>query len=64
MTFQYLVDTGANTYTLINQKHIRPLTKVLQMPLYKLKTPVPLQGFNGQPSEAIRYIAIVDLTVD
>jgi hypothetical protein len=64
MTFQCLVDTGANAYALINQKHIRPLTKVLQMPLHKLKTPVPLRGFDGQPSEAIRYLATVDLAID
>jgi len=64
MTFQCLVDTGANAYALINQKHIRPLTKVLQMPLHKLKTPVPLRGFDGQPSEAIRYVATVNLDID
>jgi hypothetical protein len=42
-----LVDTGANAYALINQNLIRPLTKVLHMPVHKLKKPIPLRGFDG-----------------
>jgi hypothetical protein len=54
MTFQALVDTGANVYALINQKHVRSLIEVLQMPEHKLIRLIPLQGFNRQPSEAIQ----------
>ena len=59
-----LVDSGANAYALINQKHVRSLTKVLQMPVHKLKKPIPLRGFDGQPSEAIQQILEVNLGLD
>src|ERR1700684_2547323 len=62
-TFQALVDTGANAYALINRKHIRSLTKVLRMPVHKLTKSIPLRGFDGQPSEAIRQIIEVDLSL-
>jgi hypothetical protein len=48
-----LVDSGANAYALINQKHVHPLTKVLQLPVHNLQKPIPLRGFDGQPSRAI-----------
>jgi predicted aspartyl protease len=64
MTFQCLVDTGANAYALINQKHVRPLTRVLHMPVYTLPDPVPLRGFDGQPSKAVRQVVIADLEID
>jgi len=60
-TLKALVDTGANAYALINQKHTRSLTKVLRMPVHKLTKPIPLRGFDGQPSEAIRQVLEVDL---
>lgn len=59
-----LVDTGANAYALINQKLVRSLTKVLQMPVHKLKKPIPLRGFDGQPSKAIQHILEVNLNLD
>jgi len=64
MTFQCLVDTGANAYALINQKHVRPLTRVLHMPAYTLPDPIPLRGFDGQPSEAVRQVVVADLEID
>jgi hypothetical protein len=62
-TFKALVDTGANTYALINQKHTRSLTNVLQMPVHELTTPIPLRGFDGRPSKAIRQVLEVDLVL-
>jgi hypothetical protein len=46
-TFNTLVDTRVNAYALINQNLIRPLTKVLRIPMHKLKKPIPLQGFDN-----------------
>ena len=63
MTFQALVDTRANAYALINQKHVRSLTKVLQMPEHGLIRPIPLRGFDGQLSKAIRQVLEVDLSL-
>jgi hypothetical protein len=63
-TFDALVDTGANAYALINQNLIRPLTKVLHMPVHKLKKPIPLRGFDGQPGETIQQIIELDLELD
>ncbi len=63
-TLKTLVDTGANAYALINQKHVRLLTKVLQMPVHRLKKPIPLRGFDGQPSKAIQQILEVNLDLD
>ena len=63
-TFNTLVDTGANAYALINQNLVRPLTEVLHMPVHKLNKPIPLRGFDGQPSEAIRQVIELDLELD
>ncbi len=58
-----LVDSGANAYALINQKHVRPLTRVLQLPVHNLQKPIPLRGFDGQPSRAIQKILEANLTL-
>ena len=58
------MDTGANAYALINQNLIRSLTKVLRMPVHKLKKPIPLRGFDGQPSEAIQQVIELNLELD
>jgi hypothetical protein len=57
------MDTGANVYTLINQKHIRSLIEVLQMLEHKLIRSIPLWEFDGQPSEAIQQVLEVNLSL-
>jgi hypothetical protein len=37
---------------------------VLQLPVHNLDKPIPLRGFDGQPSEAIRKVLEADLGLD
>ncbi|KAK2626439.1 hypothetical protein QTJ16_003614 [Diplocarpon rosae] len=64
MDLSALIDCGANASSIINRKKLTSLAELLHPPTHHLKQPIPLQGFDGQPSEAIKQIIQCDFTID
>ena len=59
-----LTDTRANAFTLLNAKCAPKLSEFLNTPFKKLKTPIPVKGYNGQLGTLITSILQAHLRID
>src|SRR3984957_5756693 len=59
-----LTNTRANAFTLLNTKCALKLSEFLNTPFEKLKTPIPVTGYNGQLGTPITSILQAHLCID
>ena len=59
-----LTNTRANAFTLLNAKCAPKLSEFLNTPFEKLKTPIPVKGYDGRLGTPITAILRAHLRID